>query len=84
MTGIEAAGALVKAALVSNAFLKETNGLFSSVGLSKEVKEIVSKLPNNMDSSKELKENLKVLSNVSVKEVNIGIYKKKSIKYKEK
>ena len=84
MTGIEE-GALAKVgALVSNAFLKETNGLFSSVGLSKEAKEIVSKLPKNMDSSKELEEYLKVLSNVSIDEVNIGIYKKKSIKYKEK
>lgn len=73
MIGFEAASAAIKG----------TEGLFSSVGLSKEAKEIVAKLPDNINSPEQLAEYMKILNSVSIKEVNLGIYKTKSINYKE-
>ena len=62
---------------------KGTEGVFSSVNLYKEIAEIVAKLPDDINSPEQLIEYMKILNRVSVKEVNLGIYKIKSIIYKE-
>lgn len=77
----------VAAAIATAAVRRALNGPEGegpSVGLDKEMEAVLAKLPDNINSPEEFAKIMKVLSNVSVKKLNLGIYSKKVINYKEK
>ena len=81
---MEEVAATIATAAVRRA-LNEPEGEGSSVGLDKEMEAVLAKLPDNINSLEEFAKSMKVLSNVSVKKLNLlGIYSKKVINYKEK
>lgn len=81
---MEEVAATIATAAVRRA-LNEPEGEGPSVGLDKEMEAVLAKLPDNINSLEEFAKSMKVLSNVSVKKLNLlGIYSKKVINYKEK
>ena len=90
MTGMElAAGAVTGAATAAGAAavrraLKRPEGEGHPVNIDKEMEALIAKVSDNLNSPEEFKKNMKVLGNLSITKLNIGIYKKKVITYKKK
>ena len=64
--------------------LNRPEGEGPSVGLDKEMEAVLAMLPANINSPEEFAKFMKVLTNVRVKKLKLGIYSKKVITYKEK
>lgn len=78
----EVAAAAIAAAVRGT--LNRPPGEGPSVGLDKEMEAILDKLPANINSPEEFAKFMKVLTNVRIEELKLGIYSKKVITYKEK